>query len=493
MILRTFAFAGCVLAIACAETTVKPLEEGSVDEDGAFDRAHRDGGIVRDASSDSFVPNLDASAADARTSDAVTDSRFADVQADASAATSDASRADASTPTLACGSRSFALPASIDLGEASPFASADFDCDGYLDLGYYIAPGSLEGSPGRGTATLLVQFGSADGWSSRDLISKPLAHRGTTGPRDVSSDVVLAIDTTGDGALDLVSADGIWSVARDRTATWLSFGDTTERDLQAVAWFPASNEVARGTTRGAIELCNASTGVCRSLSGHPNASCPVECDISTMDIGAGDFDGDGARDLLVGMNAFAELPQWRSHVYWGPSLTTGTTVAHLSGVDWELGDMDRDGDVDIVAQIPEYISDFPSDTQVWRATRDRSAPFEVLQTIHNMDNHNDVMSLADFNGDGCLDIVHVGVDESTFAYSFGRPSGATCTGFLGVHDPDRSSDFFEFGAVTPGYDGMIGVQTFDANGDGTAEWVTRLDWGAVSHVLRFARVLTREP
>jgi hypothetical protein len=146
-------------------------------------------------------------------------------------------------------------------------------------------------------------------------------------------------------------------------------------------------------------------------------------------------------------------------------------IEGLATVDLEVGDIDRDGVDDVVAQRRETISDFPSYSEVWLGAPGGTTPLVRVQTISNHDNHNEPSALADASFDGCLDLVHVGVDTSQLAVRLGTWTRDGCGEYLGPHDPSKLADV---GWTTlPGLAGTIGIQQLDVNGDGRPEWVLR--------------------
>jgi hypothetical protein len=197
------------------------------------------------------------------------------------------------------------------------------------------------------------------------------------------------------------------------------------------------------------------------LACSPGVGCAV------TDLVSSDFDGDGNADLLFGgqWQADAELRLGKDE--WAEAVT----IEQMSAADFEVGDIDKDGVDDVVAQREETIADFPAQTDVWLATPGAAARFSLVQTIYNHDNHNDNSALADANGDGCLDYLHIGVDMSQVAIRFGNPTAGGCSSFLGEHDSSASADV---GWTTfPGLSGTVGIQQLDANGDGSPEWIHR--------------------
>lgn len=371
----------------------------------------------------------------------------------------------------------FDLPDTLELGGGpSAITVADLDADGCLDL---VALVALPPSPDvRGPVALVVAWGdSAAPYDERSTSLLP-GDAGTTAAgdptaRDSSSRVLSVIDFDGDGNADVVTAGGIALGDGARSFGWQGFPDEEQQLLQpvvAVDFDGTGQRVVRGTRAGQVELCTAA-GSCEALPGQPEACSPdVGCAI--QDVAVGDFDHDGRPDVIGGgwplEPPFANV----SRLWLSSENHDAAREVAIEFVDYVIGDLDGDGFLDVVAPIAEFISDFPSHTQVWLS--DPAAPdsFVRRQEILNAENHNDNAALADVNDDGCLDYLTTGVDRGAVFIRLGnpRPEGG-CTGLLGDHDPALSVDSGGWSQVPVG--GGIGIQQLDVNGDGTADWVLR--------------------
>jgi hypothetical protein len=357
---------------------------------------------------------------------------------------------------------SYPLPKTIDLGgDASAIAVADVDGDGYRDLAAIVK------RSGEQRASLVVAFGDPDGTLTARW-EHELLGAVVRGSRDSAACVAIG-DLDGDGRLDLATASGIALGAGGRTFVWQSFGSEAEHAFQpAVIAELDLRVVVRGSADGLIERCDAS-GECQPLPGQTPPCAPGE-GCALEDLVIGDFDGDSKPDVLGGGPPWTGQEQallWTSSSGWQAPVL----IAGMATVDLEVGDIDRDGVDDVIAQQRETISDFPAYTDVWLGSPGGIAPLFRSQTIYNHDNHNDAMALADASFDGCLDLLHVGVDTSQIALRLGSFSGDGCGEFLGEHDPSKPADV---GWITlPGVSGAIGIQQLDLNGDGVPEWIVR--------------------
>jgi hypothetical protein len=358
----------------------------------------------------------------------------------------------------------FPLPSELDLGgDTSAIAVGDVDADGRLDLAALVRQLDTE------RVRLVVAFGDAAG-SYADRFEQELEGSVIRTARDSSSNVVAIGDLDGDGLRDVVTASGAALGLGARRFRWQSFGGEARHALQpALLLTLDSRVVVRGGSDGWIERCTAA-GVCTPLPGQvppcgPGEGCAVE------ELVGGDFDGDGKTDVLGGG------PPWTSETerawLWGSLMgwKTPMVIEGLSTVDLEAGDIDKDGVDDVVAQKREAISDFPSYSDVWIGTPAGSTPLVLVQTIYHNDNHNEPSALADASFDGCLDLVHVGVDSSEIAVRIGTRTGEGCAEFLGAHDPGRPADVGWI--ARPGPPGAVGIQQADVNGDGIPEWIIR--------------------
>ncbi len=364
------------------------------------------------------------------------------------------------------GPRRFPLPTKLDLGgDTSSVAIADVDRDGYVDLAAFVAP------RGQRKLELVLAYGDARGtWTHRYRRAIPGSFEKFT--RDTSSSVVVIRDVDRDGRLDLVTASGIAMGRASRAFTWRTLGGEMVNALQAVEVVQrdGATHVIRGTNRGIVERCTIA-GQCTALPGNPPA-CGSDVDCAVRDLVVADFTGDGVVDIISGRPAEGsnDLRMWSLRDGW----TTPTVIRGdgMDAEDLEAGDVDKDGVSDLVLQQNEFISDFPSNTHVLLATPRRTAPFGLLQSLYNNDNHNDNMALADLDGDGCLDLSMIGVDTSAIAVRRGIKAGARCVGYLGPHAP--TSGGVDVGWTTvEGRPGTIGVQVLDVNGDRKLEWVLR--------------------
>jgi len=361
------------------------------------------------------------------------------------------------------------LPTSIVLGpDASSIALGDIDADGCSDIAAYVT------GTGGATLSIVVAWGDEHGaWAERwerVLVETEPKMPGEPPPndtRDSSASVVAVGDYDGDGLLDVVTAAGVAFGARDRSLAWQPFPGEADAALFPVALADfegvGRDEMVRVTPEGRVERC-ASTEACSLLDPTAPEWPPSPAGFS-FDLAVADFDSDGRPDILAGYawDFPVKSSIWMSSASWQQP----RVIENMHAVDYQVGDVDADGHIDVVAQQRTMMPDFPSHTDIWFGTQ---AGFERRQTIYNYENHNDNAALADVDGDGCLDYLQIGVHAEQVALRRGD-----CA-FLGPHDPSKEVDigWDEFiGSGVPG----VGVQVLDLNNDGVIELVVRhSDW-----------------
>ncbi len=241
----------------------------------------------------------------------------------------------------------FTRPNFLDAGLGVPgFQSqvADFNGDGKLDL---LVAGS-------GANALGYRQGVGDG----SFLPEQSLNAGT----GLSAQGIVAVDYDADGDMDFVALEYVQS------------GVTTVPGSGAVTLF--RNNGTASFTRVVLK------------SGLP----------AGYEVDSGDLNGDGRPDVVYNLDttvAYAlQLPSGEL----GPEMVLPATLNSISGI--QLGDMDNDGDLDIVvgnrANNPNaYFSVFSNDVN---ATFD--APLNKTTGIFP-----EVHALADLNGDGRLDVI----------------------------------------------------------------------------------------
>ncbi|MDA8018808.1 MAG: FG-GAP-like repeat-containing protein [Thermoanaerobaculia bacterium] len=286
------------------------------------------------------------------------------------------------------------MTASSTVPDVRTVTAADLDDDGDLDL---IAAAE---SPDIVWFQNLAGDGSA--WSSAQEIESSF---GT--PRSV-----VAADLDQDGDLDIVSTEELnggvswWEQLRDGPGitTWVRHSLTTlldgggrtavvadldgdgDPDLAGAA--PDADFIAwwQNETIHRSALFGPSAVDVATAFGTPSAAT------------AGDVDGDGALDVASVASATNELAWWRNDVADG-STWSKTTIGTFAGDELLLGDVDLDGDLDVVA--PDGTSGF--EIHWWQ--NDSGGGDTWTQRLLHLGVTTGFHSLADIDGDGALDLV----------------------------------------------------------------------------------------
>ena len=273
------------------------------------------------------------------------------------------------------------IPMSVSL---SGIAAADLDADGHLDLAVTLS-----------SKNLALVLGHGDG--SFAPVSELVPPAGL----DYGGSFVAAADVTGDGVLDLVIA--------------VSSLPATELTVHVLAGLGAGSFAPPMSTTFGPE-----TALARAT--------------------LGDLDGDGRADL-----AFTSGTEYNGlHIalatgagaFGTPTIVPAAYGANPPGPP--LGDVDGDGDLDIVVQDPD-----PNHVRI--GLNDGTAHFTLLPSFEH-DPYSG-LRLADVNGDGRLDLfgggVSLGYGDGTFApQDHGYVNGAPAD-----IDGDGDLDATAFGLV----------------------------------------------
>ncbi len=203
----------------------------------------------------------------------------------------------------------------------------------------------------------------------------------------------------------------------------------------------------------------AAPDVRASLAFEPVSGSPLAVGPKPTSVAAADLDGDGFVDLAVGHAVDGTPPRGGITILFGDG--TGQfarkQVIQLDGggILLRIADVDRDGTPDIVA-----VRHDSHDVYVLRRKQNWAPPSGPLpQTCESGKAHTHALTLADYNGDGRLDLAAANADHGSISVLFGDGAGAFW--------PARGSPF-QVGRVP------YGLTSVDADKDGRIDLVVPL-------------------
>jgi hypothetical protein len=386
---------------------------------------------------------------------------------------------------------------STDADSTISVALGDVDGDGDLDLvagnsGYnrlYLNNGTA--SPFSGVSgsnistdthtTYSVVLGDVDGDGDLDLVAgnsgynRLYLNNGTSDPfnggvgSSISADNDLTIsvalgDVDGDGDLDLVAGNNGQTnrlYLNDGTAN--PFSGVVGSDISADA--QPTSSLALGDVDGdgdldlvagnynqtnRLYLNNGTFNPFNAVSGS-NISSDVH---STRSVALGDVDGDGDLDLVAGNDGQTNrlyLNNGTSDLFSGVSGSSISADSHTT-YSVALGDVDGDGDLDLVAG--NY-----NQTNRLYLNNGTANPFNGVSGSNvSADTHNTIsVALGDVDGDGDLDLVAGNYHQANRLYL----NNGTSDPFNGVSGSDISADTYYTWSVVLG----------DVDGDGDLDLV----------------------
>jgi len=184
----------------------------------------------------------------------------------------------------------------------------------------------------------------------------------------------------------------------------------------------------------------------------------------------GDFDGDGDLDLLVSGSYYGESSTVRvAKVYENGGSGNGdltdfseaATLDSLRDGSSSVGDFDGDGDLDLLLAGSTY-SDYDSlTTGVYENGGDENGDLTDFTKSDSLANARDgSSSVGDFDGDGDLDLLVTGQDNSDYSYNYTAKiyeNGGSGNGDL--------TDFSLAASLTGVISGSSSVGDFDGDGD----------------------------
>jgi hypothetical protein len=300
----------------------------------------------------------------------------------------------------------------------SRIIGGDFNRDGKLD--WAVAMGSRTFViPGNGDGT----FGG------------PIA---SYGPSNSTITGIYSADVNGDGILDLVIT-GSLSTTESFIATMIGNGDgsfQTPIQTNISGEIPGTGVLADFNGDGILDFAYATATSVQTLLGAGNGtfiSGPSTA-LSQIGLGAvatGDFNGDGKLDLVVTVYD----PFTTGLDYAGVMLGNGdgsfaalvpvnsTGAAYVGAITAVVGDFNGDGKLDIATAMQTVGATLQGIIQVSNGNGDGT--FQAPYTVPNVPQVTTPLLVADFNGDGYLDLstggfIYYGEGNGTFPTSSGR-------------------------------------------------------------------------
>lgn len=177
-------------------------------------------------------------------------------------------------------------------------------------------------------------------------------------------------------------------------------------------------------------------------------------------VSTADMDGDGALDIVVASAEDSDVFYYRSDGGADPGFVRRSVTGDVPGVSAaQAGDMDGDGDIDVVASIIEGNTvggvTYPGNRIIWLEnegdTNGNGKPNFVEYTIQSDATGAIDVDIADVNGDGALDIVSAIPGDNTIAW----------------HENDGTAEpSFTNGVVSSSATDVRSVSVGDAEGDG---------------------------
>ena len=282
------------------------------------------------------------------------------------------------------------------------------------------------------------------------------------------------VDLDSDGLLDVLACDAklnaVQWIRQDPRGTFLE--QTIGEEIAAPAHATAHDLDGDGDAdvlvagMGVIFPSNEKIGkviVLENRNGEFFKRVLLENTARVTDVEAGDFDGDGDMDLVVGQFGYHD-----GEIRWMENTGAWQFVSHnllnLSGtIHTPVADMDGDGDLDIVAIVSQEWE------ELYVFENDGRGAFtkRMIHAVGNQDYGSSGISLSDLDQDGDMDILYTNGDAFDYVPPGPRP-------WHGVQWIENTGDLtFKFHRIAA-YKGAYSARAIDMDGDGD------LDVAAVS-------------